>query len=158
MSKFINTKLYCVQDVLLNQFIFGCDMVGEILTLQFSKGDEEIADIFWDIGVKRNSARVLVLMLRDIDLTSRVIERVVDIRQPEVSIALKDLMSRKWVKEVGRIVENKGRPVLIYHLGKSLDAILNELKTAIVGDYEKKLQEIEQIRELLREKVTEACA
>ena len=66
-------------------------MVGNDVPLQFSMGDEEIADIFWDIGVKRNSARVLVLMLRDIDLTSRVIERVVDIRQPEVSIALKDL-------------------------------------------------------------------
>lgn len=125
-------------------------MVGGDMSLQFSRGDEEIADLFWDIGVKRNTSRVLVLLLRDIDLTSRVIERVVDLRQPEVSIALSELIKRKWVKKVSQISENKGRPIIIYHLSKKLDDILDELKKDIVGDYEEKVKEIEKVRELLK--------
>ena len=130
-------------------------MVGDNTSQQLSDGEEEIAEIFNDIGVKRNASRVLVLMIRGFDLTSREIERFCDIRQPEVSIALTDLEKRKWVKKVGQKSENKGRPVLIYHLVKSVDDILDELKKVIVGDYDKKLNEIEKVRELLKERVVE---
>ncbi|HOL40607.1 hypothetical protein [Methanospirillum sp.] len=125
-------------------------MVGNNALLQFSKGEEEIADLFWDIGLKKNTARVLVLMIRDADLTSRDIERICDLRQPEVSIALSDLMKRKWVKDIRHSREGKGRPTMIYHLIKSLDDILEELKTEIVGDYEEKMKEIERVRDLLK--------
>jgi len=125
-------------------------MVGTHTLLQFSKGEEEIADLFWDIGLKKNTARVVVLMIRDDDLTSREIERICDLRQPEVSIALSDLMKRKWVKDVRHAREGKGRPTMIYHLIKSLDDILEELKTEIVGDYEVKLKEIEKVRDMLK--------
>lgn len=130
-------------------------MVGDNTSLQLSDGEEEIAEIFNDIGVKRNASRVLVLMIRGFDLTSREMERVCDLRQPEVSIALTDLEKRKWVKKVGQKSETKGRPVLIYHLVKSVDDILDELKKVIVGDYDKKLNEIEKVRELLKERVLE---
>ncbi|MDX8550449.1 hypothetical protein KHC33_12480 [Methanospirillum sp. J.3.6.1-F.2.7.3] len=118
--------------------------------LHFSSGDEEIADLFWDIGLKRNSARVLTILIKDIDLTSREIERITDLRQPEVSIAITDLMKRKWIHIVHQITENKGRPMKVYHLGKNLDDILDELKESIVGSYEKKFGEIERVRELLQ--------
>ena len=129
-------------------------MVGTHTTLQFSKGEEEIADLFWDIGLKKNTGRVLVLMIRDDDLTSREIERICDLRQPEVSIALSDLMKRKWVRDIRHEREGKGRPTMIYHLIKSLDDILEELKTEIVGDYEEKLKEIEKVRDLLKGNIT----
>lgn len=130
-------------------------MVGGNTSQQLSLVEEEIAEIFNDIGVKRNASRVLVLMIRGFDLTSQEIERVCDIRQPEVSIALNDLEKRKWVRKVGQKSENKGRPVLIYHLVKSVDDILDELKEVIVGDYDKKLHEIEKVKELLKERVVE---
>ena len=125
------------------------------MSLQFSQGEEEIADLFWDIGLKRNVARVLVLMIRDVDLTSRDMERICDLRQPEVSVALNDLMKRKWVKDVRQVREGKGRPIMIYHLVRSLDDILEELKKAIVGDYEEKLKEIEKVREILKTNLRE---
>ena len=118
--------------------------------LHFSQGDEEIADLFWDIGLKRNSARVLVLLIKDIDLTSREIERAVDLRQPEVSIALTDLMKKRWVQVVSQITENKGRPTKIYRLSRTLDEILDEIKSSIVGEYEKKFEEIEKVRMMIR--------
>ena len=79
-------------------------MVGDNTSQQLSDGEEEIAEIFNDIGVKRNASRVLVLMMRGFDLTSREIERFCDIRQPEVSIALTDLEKRKWVKKVEKLL------------------------------------------------------
>lgn len=118
--------------------------------LHFSHGDEEIADLFWDIGLKRNSARVLVLLIKDIDLTSREIERAVDLRQPEVSIALTDLLKKRWVQVVSQISENKGRPTKIYRLSRTLDEILDEIKSSIVGEYEKKFEEIEKVRTMIR--------
>jgi hypothetical protein len=33
--------------------------MGSEYALHFSAGDEEIADLLWDIGLMRNSARVL---------------------------------------------------------------------------------------------------
>ena len=142
-------------EYILKYIISGGVILTGNLTLQFSEGDEEIADIFWESGIRRNAARVLVLLLKDVDVTSREIERACDLRQPEVSIALKDLMKRRWVKDARHSREGKGRPTIIFHLAISLDDILDELKAVLVGDYEKKLHEIEQIRELLRERMSE---
>jgi len=120
--------------------------------LHFSAGDEEIADLFWDIGLRRNSARVLTLLIKDVDMTSREIERVVDLRQPEVSIAITDLMKKRWVRIDHQITENKGRPMKVYHIAKTLDEILDELKETIIGSYEQKFEEIERVRNMLHNK------
>lgn len=123
----------------------------DLSSLQFSEGEEEIAALFWDIGLKKNTARVLVLALWDIDLTARDMERVCDLRQPEVSLAITDLIKRRWIKVVSLLSENKGRPIKIYHLARSLEEILNELKGLIEGDYDKKSEEIERVRDMLKE-------
>ena len=120
--------------------------------LHFSAGDEEIADLFWDIGLKRNSARVLTLLIKDVDMTSREIERVVDLRQPEVSIAITDLMKKRWVRIDHQITENKGRPMKVYHIAKTLDEILDELRETIIGSYEQRFEEIERVRNMLHNK------
>ena len=127
-------------------------MVGDTLSLQFSQGEEEIADLFWDIGLRRNSARVLTLLIKDVDMTSREIERVVDLRQPEVSIAITDLMKKRWVRIDHQITENKGRPMKVYHIAKTLDEILDELRETIIGSYEQKFEEIERVRNMLHNK------
>ncbi|OQA53381.1 MAG: hypothetical protein BWY45_03044 [Euryarchaeota archaeon ADurb.Bin294] len=121
--------------------------------LHFSTEDEEIADLFWSIGLKRNSALVLTLMIKDVDFTSREIERMIDLRQPEVSIAITDLMKRGWVHTVLQITQNKGRPIKVYHVSRSLDEILDELKESIIETYEQKCEEIEQVRRLMHDKM-----
>jgi len=121
--------------------------------LHFSTEDEEIADLFWSIGLKRNSALVLTLMIKDVDFTSREIERMIDLRQPEVSIAITDLMKRGWVHTVLQITQNKGRPIKVYHVSRSLDEILDELKESVIETYEQKCEEIEQVRRLMHDKM-----
>ena len=118
----------------------------------FSNRDEEIVDLFWSIGLKRNSALVLTLMIKDEDFTSREIERIIDLRQPEVSIALSDLIKRDWVHIVLQITQNKGRPIKVYHIAKSLDEILDELKESLIGTYKQKFDQIEKVRNFLYNK------
>lgn len=118
----------------------------------FSNRDEEIVDLFWSIGLKRNSALVLTLMIKDEDFTSREIERIIDLRQPEVSIALSDLIKRDWVHIVLQITQNKGRPIKVYHIAKSLDEILDELKESLIGTYKQKFDQIEKVRTFLYNK------
>ncbi|PWR75214.1 hypothetical protein ACKUB1_15330 [Methanospirillum stamsii] len=118
--------------------------------LRFSDRDEEIANLFFEIGIGKNSSKVLALLIRELDFSSRDMERICDLRQPEVSIALKDLITRGWVKIVRHVIENKGRPVSIYHLGKTLDEILDDIKGMIIGDSGRKIIDIERIRDLLK--------
>ena len=122
-------------------------MTDSSLPIQISNELGEVADLFRDIGMKKNCALVLVTLLQDTDLSSRDIERITDLRQPEVSLALTDLMRRKWVDVVRLITENKGRPVKIYHIMKKPEVILEELREEIVGDYERKIREIVKVRE-----------
>jgi len=117
--------------------------------LHFSSDDEKIADLFQDIGLKRNSARVLTLLIKDVDLTSREIEKAGDLRQPEVSIAITDLMNRMWVNIAHQMTDNKRRPIQVYHIARTLDEILDELREAIIGSYEQKFEEIEKVRCLI---------
>ena len=118
--------------------------------LRFSDRDEEIANLFFEIGIGKNSSKVLALLIRELDFSSRDMERICDLRQPEVSIALKDLITRGWVKIVRHVIENKGRSVSIYRLGKTLDEILDDIKGMIIGDSGRKIIDIERIRDLLK--------
>jgi predicted transcriptional regulator len=76
---------------------------------QLTNDDEILAKLFWDIGLKKNCARVLVFMLMNEELTSRDIEKFTSLRQPEVSLALSDLMKKGWIDVVRHLMEKKGR-------------------------------------------------
>jgi predicted transcriptional regulator len=117
----------------------------------FSEIDEEISLIFVDIGLKKNTARVLTILLKEINLTSREIERWADLRQPEVSLAITDLIKRRWVQKTDKNSENKGRPVHIYHLAIPVDNILDDLQGMLTVSYQKSMSNLERVRELIME-------
>lgn len=125
---------------------------------RFTEKEEEISAILWHVGLKRNTARVLVVMFRETDLTSRVIEKIVDLRQPEVSVALRDLTKRRWIIFRERSYERKGRPEKIYRLALSANTILDLLKKEISCTYIRKLEEIERIRIMIADQKVEIPA
>jgi len=120
-------------------------------TLNLSDIDIQIIDILTDVGLKSGEARVLVVLFKGYDLTSREVERISDLRQPEVSIAINQLIKRDWVYVTSHNTEKKGRPVKIYSLQHTVDEILDELKGDIEGDYRKKKEIIERVRVLVKE-------
>ncbi|HOJ95957.1 MAG TPA: hypothetical protein PK024_03845 [Methanospirillum sp.] len=125
-------------------------MIDPNFKTSISKDQKEIAELLWNIGLKKNSALVLALMLQDIDLSSRDIELLTDLRQPEVSLAITDLMKYKWIDVIRYVREKKGRPVKIFHIVKKPDEILNELRDAMINEYERKIREIDSLKNYLR--------
>lgn len=121
------------------------------MILQFSDIDLEITEILASVGLKSNEARVLVVLFKGYDLTSREIERLVDLRQPEVSIAINQLIIRKWAQVSSLITEKKGRPVKVYSLTVSIDTILDQIESQIEGDYRSQMEIIERVRSMVKE-------
>ena len=51
-----------------------------------------------EIGTSKNVAKMLVFLANTPEATSRDLERGTDMRQPEVSIAIKYLTDQGWIK------------------------------------------------------------
>ena len=125
--------------------------MGPDTMMHLSDTDIQIIDILSDIGLKSGESRILVVLFKGYDLTSRELERISDLRQPEVSIAINQLIKRKWVWVTSHITEKKGRPVKVYSLSRTIDDILDEIKGDIEGDYRKKIEIIERVRVMVKE-------
>lgn len=82
--------------------------------------DADIATLVSAAGIKRTTATILVALDRHADeigtpVTSRAIERACDMRQPEVSMAMADLIRDGLIiPALERKAEHKGRPVKEY--------------------------------------------
>ncbi|MGA8377842.1 MAG: helix-turn-helix domain-containing protein, partial [Methanoregula sp.] len=63
------------------------------------------------IGIKKNAAKVLVFLANSSEATSHAIERGTDLRQPEVSLAMRYLMDQGWIMSWESKAESKGRPL-----------------------------------------------
>jgi predicted transcriptional regulator len=82
----------------------------------FSEKDEEFASLLIDIGMKTNVAKVLVFLANSEESTSRDIERGIDMRQPEVSLAMKYMAGQGWISSNEIPSVKKGRPNKKYSL------------------------------------------
>ena len=61
----------------------------EKTVIYLSDKEEEFVSVLTRVGTRKNVAKVLVFLANTVKATSRMIERGVDLRQPEVSVALK---------------------------------------------------------------------
>ena len=116
----------------------------------FTEEDEEFSNLLTDIGLKRNVAKVLIYLAMTEEATSREIERSSDLRQPEVSIAMRALKEYEWIESRESKAESKGRPVKIYRLSKSITEIMDILEKNKREEVENQLKLIQKIRKHLQ--------
>ena len=90
----------------------------------FSEKEEEFANLLIEIGMKRNVAKVLVFLIYAKEATSRAIERGIDLRQPEVSLAIKYMAGQGWVTSDEIPSAKKGRPNKKYSLAMPVKEIM----------------------------------
>ncbi len=112
----------------------------------FTEEDEEFSDLLTEIGLKRNVAKVLIYLAMTEEATSREIERSSDLRQPEVSIAMRALKEYEWIESRESKAESKGRPVKIYRLSKSISEIMDILEKNKQDEVENQLKLIKKIK------------
>ena len=115
---------------------------------ELSDKEEKIVKLLAETGLNRNIAKVVVFLSKVGEAISRDIERAANLRQPEVSLAMKELKDWGWVKERELKKKGKGRPLKSYKLTLDLKEIVDELvnkKREEIKRIEKDLEELEQL-------------
>ena len=109
---------------------------------------DEFASILMKVGLKRNVAKVLTYLAGVAEATSREIEIGSDLRQPEVSIAMREIRKLDWIGERDEKNPGKGRPYRIYKLNKSLPDIVDYLEREKSKESERVMRQIEKLKSL----------
>ena len=112
------------------------------------KNDERVISLFGNLGMQKNIAKTLMYITQFKECKSAEIEQGADLRQPEVSIAMKELINKGWVKKRQQKTDGKGRPYHIYSAVSELPAIFKnfqEEKLKEVESYEKGLFDLKNL-------------
>ena len=117
--------------------------------MYFTEKEEEFANLLIEIGTKKNVAKVLVFLSSTPEATSRAIERGTDMRQPEISMAMKYLMDQGWIRSRESSGESKGRPIKIYELAKPFNEIMDCIENEKKTEANNKLALVQKLREHL---------
>ena len=110
--------------------------------ISITKKDKTNIQILVEAGLPENAARTFIYVLKAGEATSKDIESVTGLRQPEVSIAIKEMNRRGWLKKRDVKKEGKGRPLHFHTPRISLDRIIDELKS-------QNLNKIENIKSII---------
>ena len=104
-----------------------------------SKNDKKAAQLLSELGMSKNLAKTLMYISHVDECYSVDIEQGANLRQPEVSMAMRELRQRKWIKKRTLKKEGKGRPRNIYKIATDLSDIVEDFE-------QKKLKEVESIK------------
>jgi predicted transcriptional regulator len=88
------------------------------------ENDFAFVDALCSLGANRNVATLITYLKEVPEATSRDIELATNLRQPEVSIAVKNLRQQGWIAERDIKREGKGRPMKVYSLKPRVDEII----------------------------------
>lgn len=113
----------------------------------FTDKEEEFVSLLAQIGIQNRTARVLVFLANVPETTSLAIERGTDLRQPEVSMAMKYLKDRCWVSITESQSENKGRPKKVYRLAKPMTGILDIIESEKRAETRIRFDRIRKLRD-----------
>jgi len=116
----------------------------------FTKKEEEFANLLTETGTKKTIAKVLVFLANTPEATSREIERGTDLRQPEVSLAMRYLKEQGWISSRESKAESKGRPVKIYKLSRPVNKIMDNIEKEKKAEANNQLAMIQKVRDYIR--------
>ena len=115
---------------------------------QFDEKDEEIAEALISLGMSRHVAMALSYLQNTNAARSVDLERTARLRQPEVSIAMRQLKDRGWIDERDEKKTGKGRPNKIYSLKVDFGEIINQLEKQQRTSVDEVYAKIERLKKL----------
>jgi predicted transcriptional regulator len=114
-----------------------------------SEKEYEIVELLRKLDMNRPVALTLACLSGGEEITSREIEKCSNLRQPEVSIAMRYLKDNNWVDiREEKKTEGKGRPVKLYRLVTPLDVIVQNIEQKILLESKYVLNNIEKLKRL----------
>ena len=110
--------------------------------------DMEFVDALRNLRVPRNVATLITFLASADEATSREIEVGTSMRQPEVSIGMRALRQNDWIGEREIKAEGKGRPMKVYKLNVSIDAIIRHYEEVENSESARNMQAIQRLKEI----------
>jgi predicted transcriptional regulator len=110
--------------------------------------DQEFIDALRSLNVPRNMAGLITYLANTNEATSREIETGTNLRQPEVSIAMRTLRQNNWIEERDLKAEGKGRPMKIYKLNVPIEKIIQHYEEEKTSEATRTMQAIQRLKEL----------
>ena len=108
--------------------------------------EEAFVSLLVRIGIKQTVAKTLVLFARLKTATSRDIEHGADLRQPEVSLAVKYLEGKGWIENRESVTPTKGRPIKIWNLKVPVRNILDAISREKQDELKARIEMIGKVR------------
>lgn len=93
-----------------------------------SEKELNAANAFERLGIPKIENRILLCLFEKEGVTAREIERIADLRQPEVSNSTNALKKKGWIKKTSIRKEGKGRPYDRFYLAKPKEAIIEDIQ------------------------------
>jgi predicted transcriptional regulator len=100
------------------------------------------------LGINRNVAKLVTYLSNVKESSSRDIEMSTDLRQPEVSIAMRPLRELGWISERDVKTSGKGRPMKIYALQTTMKEIVEHYEAEKNQESARACEAIEKLKEL----------
>jgi predicted transcriptional regulator len=115
----------------------------------YTEKEEEFVNLLVRIGTKKTIAKTLVFLGRLKRATSRELEHGTDLRQPEVSVAMKYLEEQGWIKRWRTPSDKKGRPVWNYALAIPVPEIMSSIEKQKKTEVNNQLALIKKMRKYI---------
>lgn len=115
----------------------------------FTDREEAFVNILIELGQKKYVANMLVFLANNLEATPREIERGTDMRQPEVSMAIKYLYKQGWIKSREIPSNRKGRPHKMYSLAVSVKSIVTIIEKEKKKEVKRRLALVKKMRNYL---------
>jgi len=111
--------------------------------------DMEFVETLRSLSVPRNVATLITFLANVDEASSREIEMGSDLRQPEVSIAMRTLRDNNWIEEKEIKREGKGRPMKVYSLKASIDEIIKHFEDEKLHESAQAMESIQRLKQLI---------
>jgi predicted transcriptional regulator len=111
--------------------------------------DMEFVETLRSLGVPRNVATLITFLANVDEASSREIEMGSDLRQPEVSIAMRTLRDNNWIEEKEIKREGKGRPMKVYSLKANIEEIIKHFEEEKLHESAQAMESIQRLKQLI---------
>ena len=111
--------------------------------------DMEFVETLRSLGVPRNVATLITFLANVDEASSREIEMGSDLRQPEVSIAMRTLRDNNWIEEKEIKREGKGRPMKVYSLKAGIVEVIKHFEEEKLHESAQAMESIQRLKQLI---------
>lgn len=110
--------------------------------------EERFVELLEDLGLGSNIAKTIASLASGKELKSRDIQKITNLSQPEVSMAINELKNDDLIEERVLEREKRGRPMMAYSLKKPIDGVMKEIENRWRMEKQKEKRKIQKAKEI----------